>query len=111
MSQVEVTLKNSLIGCTQKQKSAVLCLGLKKPGQKVTLKLNPSVQGQLNKVKHLLFVKIIEAKKVAVQAKPAVKKVEKKVAVQTKPAVKKVEKKVAVQTKPAVRRKMKGKTK
>jgi len=60
VSQVEVTLKNSLIGCTQKQKATVLCLGLKKPGQRVILHLNPVVQGQINKVKHMLSIVAVE---------------------------------------------------
>ena len=74
MSQVELTLKSSLIGCTQRQKSAVLCLGLKKPGQKVTLQLNPAVQGQINKVKHLLLVESVVAKPVKVKESVKVKK-------------------------------------
>ncbi len=52
--QVTVTLKKSLIGCTKKQKSAVRCLGLKKPGQKIVLPENPVTKGQMEKVKHLI---------------------------------------------------------
>ena len=57
MGQVKIILKKSLIGCTQKQKSAAHCLGLKKPGQSVTLSLNPVTEGQINKVKHLILLK------------------------------------------------------
>ena len=56
MNQIKVILKKSLIGCTKQQKSAVYCLGLKKPGQSVTLSLNPVTEGQINKVKHLVFI-------------------------------------------------------
>ena len=54
MEQVKVILKKSVIGATKSQKSAVRCLGLKKIGQYVVLNLNPAVQGQLNKVQHLI---------------------------------------------------------
>ena len=86
MSQVELILRNSLIGCTKKQKAAVLCLGLKKPGQTVTLKLNPAVQGQIDRVKHLLSIQVVEV----VKAEPVKKKVEakKKVEVEKKSEVK-----------------------
>ena len=56
MGKVKVILKKSVIGSTQSQKSAVRCLGLKKIGQSVLLTLNPAVQGQLNKVQHLITV-------------------------------------------------------
>ena len=56
MKQIKVTLKKSVIGSTKSQKSAVRCLGLKKPGQSVVLTLNSAVQGQLNKVQHLIMV-------------------------------------------------------
>ena len=45
-----------MIGSTQSQKSAVRCLGLKKIGRSVVLTLNPAIQGQLNKVQHLVAV-------------------------------------------------------
>ena len=54
MKQVKVILKKSLIGCTKQQKSAVHCLGLKKPGQFVTLPFNMVTKGQINKVRHLV---------------------------------------------------------
>ena len=57
MSNIQVTLKRSLIGCTESQRSAVRCLGLKKPGQSIQLKKSAQVLGQLNKVKHLLIVR------------------------------------------------------
>ncbi len=57
MSQVKLILKKSLIGCTKQQKSAVRCLGLKKPGQTVTLTMSPVIKGQIEKIKHLITLK------------------------------------------------------
>ena len=54
MSKVKVTLKRSLIGSTKQQKSAVYSLGLKKIGQAVEVNLNPVIEGQINKVRHLI---------------------------------------------------------
>ncbi len=54
MKQIKVVLKKSVIGSTKSQKAAVRCLGLRKTGQSVVLNLNPAVQGQLNKVQHLV---------------------------------------------------------
>jgi large subunit ribosomal protein L30 len=54
MSKVKVTLKKSLIGSTEQQKSAVYSLGLKKIGQSVEVNLNPVIEGQINKVRHLI---------------------------------------------------------
>ena len=53
-SQVKIMLKRSLIGSTKQQKSAVYSLGLKKIGQSVEVNLNPVIEGQINKVKHLI---------------------------------------------------------
>ncbi len=60
MSQVKVVLKRSLIGSTKQQKAAVRCLGLRKIGQSVVLSSHSAVQGQINKVKHLLSVESVD---------------------------------------------------
>lgn len=53
-----VQLKRSTIGCTQKQKDAVRCLGLKKIGSEVTVSDNPAMRGQIFKIQHLLEVSV-----------------------------------------------------
>jgi large subunit ribosomal protein L30 len=52
----KVTLKRSLIGCTQDQKDTVRCLGLRKRHQTVEVKDNPAQRGQILKVQHLIDV-------------------------------------------------------
>ena len=54
---IEVKLKHSRIGIKPHQRSALRCLGLKKIHQVKKLKDNPSVWGQIRKVKHLIEVK------------------------------------------------------
>lgn len=54
MTKVRIVLKKSLIGSTKQQKSAVYSLGLKKIGQSVEVNLNPVIEGQINKVRHLI---------------------------------------------------------
>lgn len=53
-----VTLKRSLIGCTQTQKDTVRCLGLRKTQSQVVINDNPANRGQILKVQHLLDVKV-----------------------------------------------------
>ena len=53
-----VKLKKSFIGCTQRQKDSLRCLGLKKRESEVVISDNPSVRGQILKVHHLLDVKV-----------------------------------------------------
>ena len=54
-----VKLKKSLIGCTQKQKDTVRCIGgLRKINQEVVVKDSPQVRGQITKVQHLLGVSV-----------------------------------------------------
>ena len=57
----ELTLKRSLIGCTQSQRETIRCLGLKKRHQKVTIADNPANRGQILKVQHLIDVTILKA--------------------------------------------------
>ena len=63
--QIKLVLKKSLIGRTKQQKSVVYCLGLKKIGQSVVLENNPVIQGQINKVKHLLSQESVNNKEKA----------------------------------------------
>ena len=53
-----VTLKKSTIGCTQDQKDAVRCLGLKKLHQSAEVNDTPANRGQIMKVQHLLNVEV-----------------------------------------------------
>jgi large subunit ribosomal protein L30 len=56
--QFRVKLKRSTIGCTQPQKDAVRCLGLKKRESEVVVPDNPAMRGQILKVQHLVEVKV-----------------------------------------------------
>jgi large subunit ribosomal protein L30 len=51
-----VTLKRSLIGCTQEQKDAVRCLGLKRRHSTAEVNDTPANRGQIVKVQHLIDV-------------------------------------------------------
>lgn len=53
-----VTLKKSLIGCTQDQKDTVRCLGLKKIRQSAEVTDTPANRGQIMKVQHLITVDV-----------------------------------------------------
>lgn len=53
-----VTLKKSLIGCTQTQRDTVRCLGLKRPNHSVTVNDTPANRGQIMKVQHLVSVEV-----------------------------------------------------
>lgn len=53
-----VTLKKSLIGCTQTQKDTVRCIGLKKLRQSVEVTDTPANRGQIMKVQHLVDVAV-----------------------------------------------------
>jgi large subunit ribosomal protein L30 len=55
----KVTLKRSLIGCTQNQRDTVRCLGLSKRHQTVEVKDNVASRGQIIKVQHLLNVEVV----------------------------------------------------
>ncbi len=60
-TQLQVTLKRSLIGRTVDQKETVKALGLRKIHQTVVKQDNPAIRGMIFKVKHLVEVKEIEA--------------------------------------------------
>ena len=51
-----VTLKRSLIGCTQDQKDAVRCLGLKRRHSTAEVNDTAANRGQIMKVQHLIDV-------------------------------------------------------
>lgn len=53
-----VTLKRSTIGCSQEQKDAVRCLGLKKIRSSAEVNDTPANRGQIMKVQHLLDVEV-----------------------------------------------------
>ena len=55
----KLTLKRSLIGCTQDQRDTVRCLGLARRHQTVEVKDNPAMRGQIVKVQHLLNVEVV----------------------------------------------------
>lgn len=58
--QLQITLKRSLIGRPETQRTTVKTLGLKKIRQSVVLNDNPAIRGMVNKVSHLVEVKEIE---------------------------------------------------
>jgi large subunit ribosomal protein L30 len=55
--QFRVTLRRSLIGCTQDQRDTVRCIGLRKIRHEVVVKDTPAMRGQIMKVQHLVDVK------------------------------------------------------
>ncbi len=54
----KVTLKRSLIGCTQSQRDTVRCLGLRKPHSTAEVNDTPAARGQILKVQHLVEVEV-----------------------------------------------------
>lgn len=54
----KVTLKRSLIGCTESQRETVRCLGLRKRHQTVSVNDTPANRGQIMKVQHLVNVEV-----------------------------------------------------
>lgn len=54
---ITVSLKKSTIGCTQKMRSCVKGLGLRKMGTSRTLENTPAVRGMIKKAIHLLEIK------------------------------------------------------
>jgi large subunit ribosomal protein L30 len=53
-----VKLIKGLRGCTQPQRDAVRCLGLRRTQSEVVVKDHPATRGQIYKVHHLLSVKV-----------------------------------------------------
>lgn len=59
MAKVQITLKRSLIGCSEKQKATVAALGLRKIHQTVEKPDNAATRGMIEVVKHMVDVKEI----------------------------------------------------
>ena len=53
-----VKLKKSTIGCTQKQRDTVRCLGLRYREHEIVVPDNVSMRGLIFKVQHLLDVRV-----------------------------------------------------
>jgi large subunit ribosomal protein L30 len=60
MSKVKITLKRSLIGQGHKSRETIKSLGLKKINSSVERKLDGSLEGMLNVVKHLVSIEEVE---------------------------------------------------
>ncbi len=60
MSRLKVTLKNSTIGCSERQKNQVKGLGLRRVNSTRTLENTPAVRGMVKKVLHLVEVEEVE---------------------------------------------------
>jgi large subunit ribosomal protein L30 len=58
MKQFRLKLIRSVIGCTEKQRDAVRCLGLKRREHEVVVKDSPAMRGNILKVQHLLSVNV-----------------------------------------------------
>jgi large subunit ribosomal protein L30 len=58
--QLEITLKRSLIGRNEAQRTTVQTLGLHKINQTVKHQDNQAIRGMINKVSHLVAVKEVE---------------------------------------------------
>ena len=56
MAKIRVSLRRSLIGCTERQKNTVRCIGLRHIRQEVVVNDTPAMRGQIMKVQHLLDV-------------------------------------------------------
>ncbi len=54
--KLELTLKKSVIGCTQSQKACVIGLGLRKTNSRSVVMDTPENRGMINKVRFLLHV-------------------------------------------------------
>ena len=60
MSKVKITLKRSLIGQGHKSRETIKSLGLKKINSSVERKLDGSLEGMLNVVKHLVIIEEVK---------------------------------------------------
>lgn len=58
MKTFVLTLKRSTNKCTQDQKDAVRCLGLKKIRSTAEVKDSPAARGNIMKVQHLIDVEV-----------------------------------------------------
>ena len=53
-----VTLRKSMIGCSQRHKDTVRCLGLKRIRHSVEVSDNPASRGMISSVQHLVDVEV-----------------------------------------------------
>ena len=60
-NKLKVVLKKSTIGATEKQRSTVKGLGLRRPNHERILENTPAVRGMIKKVLHLVDVSEVEA--------------------------------------------------
>ncbi len=54
--QFKVTLKKSLISCTDSQRETARCIGLRKTGSSKIVNDTPAMRGQIMKLQHLVEV-------------------------------------------------------
>ena len=55
-----VKLIKGLRGCTQSQRDAVRCLGLRRINGETVIQDNPANRGQIHKVQHLVQVTVVK---------------------------------------------------
>ncbi|MFD3261775.1 MULTISPECIES: 50S ribosomal protein L30 [Paenibacillus] len=60
MAKLQITLVRSLIGTSEKQRTTVQTLGLRKINQSVVQQDNPAIRGMINHVSHLVSVEEIQ---------------------------------------------------
>ena len=56
MSKIKVTQIKSLIGQSERQRSTMRSLGIRKMHQTVEVEANPQILGMIEKVKHLVRI-------------------------------------------------------
>ena len=59
MENVKVTLVKSLIACKKNQIATAQSLGLKRPGDSITLANNAAVAGKIKTISHLVKVETV----------------------------------------------------
>ena len=59
MANVKVTLVKSLICCKPNQIATAKSLGLKRPGDSITLAANDAVKGKVKTISHLVKVETV----------------------------------------------------
>ncbi|GIP61185.1 50S ribosomal protein L30 [Paenibacillus sp. FSL W8-0186] len=60
MAKLQITLVRSLIGTSEKQRTTVKTLGLRKVNQSVVQQDNPAIRGMINHVSHLVSVEELQ---------------------------------------------------
>ncbi len=56
MAKVKITQIRSIIGQSERQRSTLRSLGIRKMNQTVELEANPQILGMIEKVKHLVRI-------------------------------------------------------